>query len=518
MPRALAILFALLTAHAALADGIVLPRAIDPAAVTIPDQQALISFTDGVQTLAIETRFTAGAGSEFAWVVPTPSIPEVSAGTLGTFPALRAIFAPTLHRFDWPIPTIVVGTVILLIALDFMIWRKRSRVLDLLAILIVVLTAGVFALPTLGKPRGLQSDHSGVQVHKRSIIGAFEVAVVSSAEGSSITDWLSANGFAAPPALTPVILDYAAEGWCFVASRLRRDAAGQALMTPHPLVLRFATSQPVYPMRLTAHGVAKALELELCVFGAGTAAAPGMKVVCSDRVLRQHTGARSASDDGLEVVHSALEPLTMGAPHATLLRGSFTPAQMTSDLPITIGLPQRRRPWVVSHPQRIQASVAVAVCTAALGILVLNFRNRGAASCRRLPRQIAWTLLASVAAGAAVAAFLPSMDTISGRKGGGYSRLVWAARYALGFADRTMTTFKDAATIDEARQRVAEWLRAEEIDTATGDGPGQYLIVQRDTLLHMHYVDHHGRELVESVGLLTDPRADEAAPDEPPPR
>ncbi len=512
MLRVLAILLAILTTHAAFADGIVLPRVVDPASIRIPDQQALISFSEGYQTLAIETRFSADAGSEFAWIVPTPSVPEVSAGTLGTFPSLRAIFAPTLRRFEWPVPAIVLGTVILIIALDFMIWRKRSRILDYTAVVIVLLIAGIFLLPALGKPRGSASDPSVVQVHERSVIGAFDVAVVSATDGSALTGWLAQNGFAAPPAILPVISDYAAQGWCFVASRLRRDAAGQAVMTPHPLVLRFATTQPVYPMRLTAHALGEALELELYVFGAGSAAAPGMKVVCTDRVLRRHSGSRSASREGLEVVHSALEPLTMGAPHATLLRGSFTPAQMTSDLPITIGPPQHHRPWVLSHSQRIEASVAVAVCTAAVGILMLNVRNRGAAPRHRVPRQAAWTLLACITAGAAVAVFVPSMDTLSGRKGSGSSRLISAAQNALGFADRSRTKFEDAATIEQARQRVAEWLRADEIEAAAGDGPGQYLIVQRNSLLHLHYVDHHGRELVESVGFLADPSADDPPP------
>ena len=56
---------------AALADGMVIPTIAYPAKITIPDQCALICFTNGTERLVIETRFT-GSGTNFAWVVPLP--------------------------------------------------------------------------------------------------------------------------------------------------------------------------------------------------------------------------------------------------------------------------------------------------------------------------------------------------------------------------------------------------------------------------------------------------------------
>ena len=69
----IAVLALFMLAHPrCFADGKVFP-VIDHRA-SIPDQQALIAWRDGIETLAIETRFV-GTGTDFAWVVPLPSVP-----------------------------------------------------------------------------------------------------------------------------------------------------------------------------------------------------------------------------------------------------------------------------------------------------------------------------------------------------------------------------------------------------------------------------------------------------------
>jgi len=52
--------------------------------VEIPDQRALINFSNGVERLVIETRFT-GRGTNFTWVVPLPAKPVIEVATPGLF-------------------------------------------------------------------------------------------------------------------------------------------------------------------------------------------------------------------------------------------------------------------------------------------------------------------------------------------------------------------------------------------------------------------------------------------------
>ena len=56
------------------ADGIVVPQ-YGYARVDIPDQRTLIH-SNGVERLVIETSFV-GPGTNFAWVVPLPSVPTI---------------------------------------------------------------------------------------------------------------------------------------------------------------------------------------------------------------------------------------------------------------------------------------------------------------------------------------------------------------------------------------------------------------------------------------------------------
>lgn len=68
----------------ALADGKIFPSTAFPEQVRIPEQEALIHWSNGVERLVIETRFDA-KGTNFAWVIPLPARPKIEAATPGCF-------------------------------------------------------------------------------------------------------------------------------------------------------------------------------------------------------------------------------------------------------------------------------------------------------------------------------------------------------------------------------------------------------------------------------------------------
>ena len=101
--------------------------------------------------------------------------------------------------------------------------------------------------------RGAQAPASSVTVESRQQIGPLDVVTLTSGDATALTQWLQHNGFAAKPALATTAKPYTDEGWTFVAVRLLPDAAGVALDGAlDPLQIHFATSRPVYPMRLSA--------------------------------------------------------------------------------------------------------------------------------------------------------------------------------------------------------------------------------------------------------------------------
>jgi len=122
------------------ADGMVFPTIAYPARVTIPDQQAALSFSNGVERLVIETRF-AGAGSNFAWVVPLPSQPVIEEATTGLFPTLQYLFRPEIiHN----VPRYYLGILALIWLLIWLVYiiffvRPTGRVnlLDIASCLLV---------------------------------------------------------------------------------------------------------------------------------------------------------------------------------------------------------------------------------------------------------------------------------------------------------------------------------------------------------------------------------------------
>ena len=96
---ALWLLCFLSAAPVALADGMVFPE-VYYAKVEIPNQQALIHYAGGIEHLVIETSFV-GEGTNFAWVVPLPSPPEVKPVAENFFLSLQQAFQPTLiHRVN----------------------------------------------------------------------------------------------------------------------------------------------------------------------------------------------------------------------------------------------------------------------------------------------------------------------------------------------------------------------------------------------------------------------------------
>ena len=70
----------------------VVPEVFHPK-VEIPNQQALIHWADGLERLVIETSFL-GEGTNFAWVVPLPSAPEVKPVSEGFFSKVQDLPAP----------------------------------------------------------------------------------------------------------------------------------------------------------------------------------------------------------------------------------------------------------------------------------------------------------------------------------------------------------------------------------------------------------------------------------------
>lgn len=516
-------------------DGKVLPPVALAQEIAMPDQRALLAWKDGVETLVIESSFV-GEGTDFAWVVPLPAKPEVEPATRGTLSSAAALMLPTVIPSQPGLSGVLVVGLAVVLTAAFAGWRtvgfglrvvvvasagaviggiagaflglagvsamigaawacvlgkdlirRETSLLAHLLVLVAGLLLWALTIPTFGKVRGLADDPSSVAgglIVERRVVGDFDVTLLSGRGGDGVARWLVENGFALPDAARAEAERHAAAGGWFVASRVRRDFAARGRSTPAPLVFRFPTAKPVYPMRFTGAGATGPLEVELFVFGPGRATARGLDpkawgpVTFSEPdprgVYRRGTGQPHASR---VVTHPQLRRLAEGAAVVTHLRGKLSPAEMRDDLEIAWDSGNASAQGLVAYAREAtwQAGASAGLGVTLIAMIVLGFWHDG----RRPParRSAPW-----VAAGAALACLvawrLPTVALRDGRGG-----VPWYALRQIQQAGMITILNHASGRADEARIRekfaeeLERFVKGSNWTIQVGDGPGEADIV-----------------------------------------
>jgi hypothetical protein len=388
---------------AALADGMVVPTIAYPAKVTIPDQRALICFSNGTEQLVIETRFT-GSGTNFAWVVPLPGQPVIEKATTGLFPTLGYLFRPQIvHN----VPQYYLGILIFTGIITLLRLAKKSAIdiviYALLTFLFLFLAAALLpAARSAGKASPISSE--AVSILDRKLVGVFETTTIASHDAKALQVWLSENGYVVPTNAEPVIASYVKDGWVFVATKVRRDKPDNETSTPHPLSLTFKTDKPVYPMRLT--GVDNGpLSVELYVFGSSRAEAPHFKVECCTRP---------------NIAHPLLCTWVSDSATGTKLTATLSPADMRKDGWLDWTPFSEKKNRLFSQQGALTTALNWGAGLFAAGLLVvclLAFANETHKT--KLPRRIEIVTVASIVLVSLVYLSLPKIE-VKLVKGGYY--------------------------------------------------------------------------------------------------
>ena len=202
----------------ACADGIALPvvevQGYDAheADVEMPAQKAILVYDQDSRRedliLSVELR----GGSEAAWVVPIPSLPEVETARPEWFEQLSDMTKPIVeHRTET-------------------IYREAGGPI------------------TVGEKVKVE-----VEVVSREVVGVYDVSILSADKPDALVDWLNENGYAFPEEGEALLDAYMAEGgWYFVAARVLPEESARLNGDVHPLWFSFNTERPIYPMRLTS--------------------------------------------------------------------------------------------------------------------------------------------------------------------------------------------------------------------------------------------------------------------------
>jgi hypothetical protein len=177
-----------------------------------PEQKALLVFDHGVEDLVLEVKYE-GASEDFGWIVPLPSRPEMTPDRPELFEELSKLTQSPRHARG-----------------------------DLVA----------------GATRGMSSELSGVSVLEHRRVGVYDATVLAAGRGDALSAWLAKHGFHVAAGGARVLDGYARRGWVFTALRIHpaeRDSSlvqSLAAGTIQPLRFRFRSTEPVYPLAISA--------------------------------------------------------------------------------------------------------------------------------------------------------------------------------------------------------------------------------------------------------------------------
>ena len=115
-------------------------------------------------------------------------------------------------------------------------------------------------------PPSRDGPPSSVDVWSSSIVGPYEATQLSATDGTALRNWLKDHGYALPPSIAPIIDQYVAEKFGFLAVRLIPEADTTRMV---PIRIGFDGGSPVLPLRMVAAGTGAKVGLELFVLGEG---------------------------------------------------------------------------------------------------------------------------------------------------------------------------------------------------------------------------------------------------------
>jgi hypothetical protein len=179
-------------------------------------ENALVRF-DGKTEEIVLSMAIEGSSKKAAWIMPVPAAAEVSLGEEYTFHRLISLTRPrvVVKKTYWP-------------------FRD---------------------LGVMGSGRdsaGAPAPGAGVEVRGQMVLGPFQVVRLGGTSSAAVTDWLRTNGYVVPGGLGLNLQPYLTEKWEIVAVKLApKEKSGSLSGATPPLRLSFASSEIVYPMRLS---------------------------------------------------------------------------------------------------------------------------------------------------------------------------------------------------------------------------------------------------------------------------
>jgi hypothetical protein len=175
----------------------------------------------------------SGDPARFAWIVPMQKVPETHVGSSQLFTNLLAATVPTYgftSQFDQ--------------------CDQQLRVPG--------------ANFSAGAGGASSASDKGVQVVYQKTVGAFVVTVLTGGSADEVVQWLDTNGYQGIDTAPAILQRYLDKKFVFAAVKL---TAGAGINEIHPLVFRYAGTEPCVPLELTAVAAVDDMNVRAFFFG-----------------------------------------------------------------------------------------------------------------------------------------------------------------------------------------------------------------------------------------------------------
>ena len=206
----------------------------------------IVFVADGTTVQAFVQVQYQGEATEFAWIIPTPSLPEVGVSS----DAIFRYFAQNYRRAAYQ-NTTYHGTC------GSYCWDDQF--------------AGSDASEQDTGSTDIEADTGGgVQIIEQGQTGPYDFAILRATDAQVLFDWLGANDYNLPATAIAAVEPYALMGdeTHFVALKLQKDASVGDLQ---PVKLTYAAEQPMVPIQLTAIAAQPDMPIYVTVLGASRA-------------------------------------------------------------------------------------------------------------------------------------------------------------------------------------------------------------------------------------------------------
>ena len=187
------------------------------------NQTSLIVYEKGKEDLYIKINFE-GEADNFAWIIPTPSIPKPEEAVDEIFDELYEISKPEIK------------------------YEGNRKFFDGLS---------------------LGYGNEGVEVHSQGVVGVYDFAVLSATGGNSLLNWFEVNGYKIPQEARELIDWYLEKDWFFTAIKINKQEFYERVYKDkkdsryynyfdikehmHPIKLSFLSDLIVYPIKISQY-------------------------------------------------------------------------------------------------------------------------------------------------------------------------------------------------------------------------------------------------------------------------